>query len=784
MIDSNDRERFDETKAELKKVLAEDEIRDAVICIFCNKQDLPNCMTIAEITERLDLQSLNRKWNIFGGCAKSGDGLFEMFDWIVEQFGKKSSSSSSSSFPLFKLNFFKRENSKGEKMFDPLAVPDESELLQRFETEDSNEINSEIFLEKFREGIINSFDHKAHLRIGFLVLYRSNKEGISNSAAVQLFINLLKTFFRNAPSNQIRQTFHVTMTMFWCQIIHLSLASFLQENSDEILNSNDENELFNRFIRKNIMLMWGGLWTVYYSKNVMMSPEARSRFVLPDLRPLPSFALQSLSSYSSNLNPKPLIKNTNNNNNNNDNNNNNLDDSMNQSNSSLSDEEFFSEFNEDKLSEFDELSLVRICYLYFQYKVQRDGERRGKVISDLMDKLQSSQIKYNFKNSLKNLPPLPYSKTVTYFWVQVINVALSSLSFSKNSISVLQKLSNNINNNNNNNNNDVNNNNKENNHQIALEGDEEKKSRIPFRTFITIFPELLPTQKPWLNYYSEKVFNSLESRRSFVNPDKKPLPNYFSTRETSDTFLINSSALPVRPPISQLLSVLDKISPLIYKNGEEEEEENNNKKNIIDIVGVKGEFELGLEKKDEIFTELLITGKLTYLSHLSFIRLIFCTIKLGWDRGDRGTIAIAKIIDHFESFFSNFQKGNLSQSNNEVIEYFKSKSIEFNGDEQKIFLDLIGGNKEEYSEYWGYTFTHFWIQMVITSMVECSYSNPSLLSSFVSFLNYSPELMWYKLWNLYYSELLITTPEAKAIVVPPDLHKLPSYIKTPTKQSK
>ena len=46
-------------------MLNEDELRDAVLLVFCNKQDLPNAMSAAEVTEKLGLQSLRqRNWYI------------------------------------------------------------------------------------------------------------------------------------------------------------------------------------------------------------------------------------------------------------------------------------------------------------------------------------------------------------------------------------------------------------------------------------------------------------------------------------------------------------------------------------------------------------------------------------------------------------------------------------------------------------------------------------------------------------------------------------------------
>lgn len=53
VVDSNDRERVTEAREELHKMLAEDELREAVLLVFANKQDLPNAMAPAELTEKV-----------------------------------------------------------------------------------------------------------------------------------------------------------------------------------------------------------------------------------------------------------------------------------------------------------------------------------------------------------------------------------------------------------------------------------------------------------------------------------------------------------------------------------------------------------------------------------------------------------------------------------------------------------------------------------------------------------------------------------------------------------
>jgi ADP-ribosylation factor protein 1/Arf/Sar family protein len=89
VVDSNDRDRVPEAREELQRMLNEDELRDALLLVFANKQDLPNAMSVAEITDKLGLHSLRqRTWFIQSTCATSGDGLFEGLDWLATEIKK------------------------------------------------------------------------------------------------------------------------------------------------------------------------------------------------------------------------------------------------------------------------------------------------------------------------------------------------------------------------------------------------------------------------------------------------------------------------------------------------------------------------------------------------------------------------------------------------------------------------------------------------------------------------------------------------------------------------
>ena len=58
VVDSDDRERMLECKEELWRFLEEEELKDAVVLIMTNKQDLPDAMSPSEIAEALDVHKV------------------------------------------------------------------------------------------------------------------------------------------------------------------------------------------------------------------------------------------------------------------------------------------------------------------------------------------------------------------------------------------------------------------------------------------------------------------------------------------------------------------------------------------------------------------------------------------------------------------------------------------------------------------------------------------------------------------------------------------------------
>uniref|UniRef100_UPI0039800055 ADP-ribosylation factor-like protein n=1 Tax=Salmonella sp. s51228 TaxID=3159652 RepID=UPI0039800055 len=79
------------------RMLQEEELKDAVLLVFANKQDLPTALTAAEITDKLGLISTarsgaqaTREWYIQSTCATSGDGLYEGMDWLAQKLKNRS----------------------------------------------------------------------------------------------------------------------------------------------------------------------------------------------------------------------------------------------------------------------------------------------------------------------------------------------------------------------------------------------------------------------------------------------------------------------------------------------------------------------------------------------------------------------------------------------------------------------------------------------------------------------------------------------------------------------
>jgi len=86
VIDSKDDENFEISKSEFYKVLANKNIKNSVILIFANKQDLPGAKNINKIIEDYELNKIkDHIWHIQPCSAVNGEGLVNGIKWLSDQ---------------------------------------------------------------------------------------------------------------------------------------------------------------------------------------------------------------------------------------------------------------------------------------------------------------------------------------------------------------------------------------------------------------------------------------------------------------------------------------------------------------------------------------------------------------------------------------------------------------------------------------------------------------------------------------------------------------------------
>ncbi|MHA1213216.1 MAG: ADP-ribosylation factor family protein [Candidatus Heimdallarchaeota archaeon] len=92
VVDSSDRERIEEAKTELWKVLLDPLYPDAPLLIVANKQDKEGAMNITELINACGLnvpeRMGNRSWHIQPTVATTGQGVEESIRWIVMELDK------------------------------------------------------------------------------------------------------------------------------------------------------------------------------------------------------------------------------------------------------------------------------------------------------------------------------------------------------------------------------------------------------------------------------------------------------------------------------------------------------------------------------------------------------------------------------------------------------------------------------------------------------------------------------------------------------------------------
>ena len=89
VVDSNDKDRIEESAEELQKLLAEEQLINCPLLILANKQDLNDALPPGEIVEKIGIaDSKGRDWLVQGSCGTTGQGLKEGLDWLISKLKK------------------------------------------------------------------------------------------------------------------------------------------------------------------------------------------------------------------------------------------------------------------------------------------------------------------------------------------------------------------------------------------------------------------------------------------------------------------------------------------------------------------------------------------------------------------------------------------------------------------------------------------------------------------------------------------------------------------------
>lgn len=90
MVDAADGARLSACAAELRALLTEERLAAATLLVLANKCDLPGALSLQQIREALDLDSIkSHHWRIVRCSAVTGENLLEGIDWMLDDIASR-----------------------------------------------------------------------------------------------------------------------------------------------------------------------------------------------------------------------------------------------------------------------------------------------------------------------------------------------------------------------------------------------------------------------------------------------------------------------------------------------------------------------------------------------------------------------------------------------------------------------------------------------------------------------------------------------------------------------
>ena len=111
VIDTHD-ETYDDSKTQFYKLLKNDALKNAVILIYANKQDLSGAKSVNEIIQIYEFNNIkDHVWNIQPCSAQTGEGLITGMKWLSDQLVFRSNNN----FPVNPYVDFPEDKNSGNK---------------------------------------------------------------------------------------------------------------------------------------------------------------------------------------------------------------------------------------------------------------------------------------------------------------------------------------------------------------------------------------------------------------------------------------------------------------------------------------------------------------------------------------------------------------------------------------------------------------------------------------------------------------------------------------------
>ncbi|KAF2814855.1 P-loop containing nucleoside triphosphate hydrolase protein, partial [Mytilinidion resinicola] len=257
-------------------------------------------------------------------------------------------------------------------------MPTDEELRARIGSEGLTDISAGEFWKLLSTAQLPAWDHRSHLKAGYLIYLDILSKMGSIWDAVEIFLQQLEQL-RNSNPQRFTNTQHRTMTIFWLHHIRLAIVRYRDEVNHGTLPS---AEVFQQVLLYTPSLMNGRIWQSHYTKSLLFSPEAKENWCLPDLAPLPDYIPKAPSA-------RPQA-------------------------SKPASGEVQDATNNHRLAHFGFL-VVR--------EYMTTNQRRGLIIQETLRALHSMTLQLRVTDS--SVPP--YSETQALFWIQITHAAVAGL---------------------------------------------------------------------------------------------------------------------------------------------------------------------------------------------------------------------------------------------------------------------------------------------------------------------------------------------------------------------